>query len=61
MLVLPYNSESVLDQAGIDRKSNMVKHSIGTGHVPVCMKDIQILTKGFNYCKFKRKYTKHCS
>ena len=25
------------------------------GHSPVYMKDFQILTKGFNYCKFKRK------
>ena len=25
------------------------------GHPPVYMKDFQILTKGFNYCKFKRK------
>ena len=26
-----------------------------TGQPPVCMKDFQILTKGFSHCKFKRK------
>ena len=47
--------ERVLEHAGKDRKSNIVKHSMDTGHPPVCMKDFQILTKGFNHCKFKRK------
>ena len=47
--------ERVLEHAGKDRKSNMVKHSMDTGHPPICMKDFQILTKGFNHCKFKRK------
>ena len=50
--------ERVLGQTGKDRKSNMVKHSMGTGRPPVCMKDFQILTKGFNHCKFKRKICK---
>ena len=44
-----------LDHAEKDRKSNMVKHSTDIGHPPVYMKDFQILTKGFNHCKFKRK------
>ena len=50
--------ERVLEHAGKDRKSNMVKHSMDTGHPPLCMKDFQILTMGFNYCKFKRKIYK---
>ena len=33
----------------------MVKHSMDTGHPPICMKYFQILTKGFKHCKFKRK------
>ena len=45
----------ILDDSGKDRKSNMVKHSMDTGYPPVCMKDFQILTNGFNQCKFKRK------
>ena len=47
--------ETVLEHAGKDRKSNMVKHSMDTGHPPVCKKDFQILAKGFNHRKFKRK------
>ena len=47
--------ERVLEHAGKDRKSNMIKHSMDTGHPPVCVKDFQILPKGFNHCKFKRK------
>ena len=47
--------ERVLDHAGKDRKSNMVKCSMDTGHPSVCMKDFQILRKRFNYWKFKRK------
>ena len=47
--------ERALEHAGKDRKSNMVKHSMDTGHPPVCTKDFQILTKGYNHCKFKRK------
>ena len=50
--------ERVLDHAGKDRKSNMVKHNMDTGHPPVCMKDFQILTKRFNHCKFMRKICK---
>ena len=50
--------ERVLDQAGKDRKFNMVKHSMDTGPPRVCRKDIQILTKGFKHCKFKRKICK---
>ena len=50
--------ERVLEHAGKDRKSNMVKHSMDTSHPPLCMKDFQILTMGFNYCKFKRKIYK---
>ena len=41
--------EKVLEHAGKDRKSNMVKHSMDTDHPPVCMKDFQILKKGFNH------------
>ena len=29
-----------------------------TDHQPVCMKDFQMLTKGFNHCKFNRKICK---
>ena len=47
--------ERVHDHAEKDKKSNMVKHSMDKGHPPVCMKDFQILTKGFNHIKFKRK------
>ena len=50
--------ERVLDHAVKDRKSNMVKHSMGTGHPPLFMKDFQILAKGFNHCQFKRKICK---
>ena len=46
--------EIVLEHAGEDKKSNMVKHSMDTSHPLVCMKVFQILTK-FNHCKFKRK------
>ena len=46
--------ERVLDHAGKDRKSNMVKHSMDTGHLPKCIKDFQILTKEINHSKFKR-------
>ena len=45
----------ILDDSGKDRKSNMVKHNMDTGYPLVCMKDFQILTNGFNQCKFKRK------
>ena len=45
----------VLEHAGKDKRPNMVKHNMDTGHPPVCMKDFQILTKRFNHCKFKRK------
>ena len=31
------------------------KHSIDTGHPPVCKKDFHAITKGFNHFKFKRK------
>ena len=48
-------SDRVLDHAKKDRKSNMFKHSIDSGHPPVCMKSFKILTKGFNHCKFKNK------
>ena len=50
--------ERVLEHAGKDRKSNMFKHSMDTDHPLVCMKDFQILTEGFNHCKFKRKICK---
>ena len=50
--------ERVLDHAGKDRKFNMVKHSMDRGRPPVCRKDIQILTKGSQHCKFKRKICK---
>ena len=33
----------------------MVKHSMETGHPPVCMKEFHILIKVFDYYKFKRK------
>ena len=47
--------DRVLEHAGKDRKSNIVKHSMDTGQPPVCMKDFQVLTKGFSHWKFKRK------
>ena len=47
--------ERVLEHAGKGKRSNIVKHSMGTGRPPVCMKDFQILTKWFKHCKFKRK------
>ena len=50
--------ERVLEHAGKDRKSNTFKYSMDTGHPLVCMKDFQILAKGFNHCKFKRKICK---
>ena len=28
---------------------------MAAGHPQVCLKDFQILTKGFSHCKFKRK------
>ena len=37
--------ERVLEHAEKGKRSNIVKHSIGTGRPPVCMKDFQILTK----------------
>ena len=45
----------VVEHAGKDRRSNIVKHSMETGHPPVYMKDFQILTKRFSHCQFKRK------
>ena len=39
--------ERVLEDSGKDIKSNMVKQSMDISHPPVCMKDFQILTKGF--------------
>ena len=53
--------ERVLDHAGKDKKSNMARKSMDRSHPPVCMKDFQILTKGFNHCKLKRKYEQQCS
>ena len=50
--------EKVLEHAGKDRKSDMVKHSMDIGHPPVCVIDFQILTKGFSHCKFKRNKCK---
>ena len=47
--------ERVLKHAVNDKKSNIVRHSMDTGHPPVCIKDFQILTKGFNHCKFESK------
>ena len=47
--------ERVLGHAGNDKDANMVKNSVNIGHPPACMKDFQILTKGFNNCKFMRK------
>ena len=47
--------ERVLEHARKDRKSNMVIYGMDTGHPLVCMIDFQILTKGFNHCKFQRK------
>ena len=41
--------ERVLDDAGKDRKFNMVKQSMDTSYSSVCMKDFQILTKRFLY------------
>ena len=47
--------EGILDHPGKDKKSNLVKHSMVTGHPLVCMKHFQILINGFNHCTFKRK------
>ena len=46
--------ERDLNHAGKGRESNLVKHSMNTDHPTVYMKDFQILTKGFNHCKFKK-------
>ena len=48
--------ERVLEHAGKDRKSTMVKPSMDTGHPLACMENFQVLTKGFNHCKFKSWY-----
>ena len=37
--------ERVLDHAGKDRISNMVKHSMDTSHLPVCIKIYSIAHK----------------
>ena len=47
--------ERVLEHAGKDRRSSIVKRSMDTCHPPVCIKDFLILTKGFSHYKFKRK------
>lgn len=36
--------ERVLDLAGKDRRTNMVKHSMDKGHPPECINVFQILT-----------------
>ena len=46
--------ERDLNHAGKGRESNLVKHSMNTDHPTVYMKNVQILTKGFNHCKFKK-------
>ena len=44
--------EKVLDHAGIDRKSNMVKPSMDSGHPSACMKDFQNLKTVIEFKKY---------
>ena len=46
--------ERVKDHNGRDKSSHLVKHSIESGHDPVCHGNFRILDKGYNNT-FKRK------
>ena len=47
--------ERVKDHNGRDKSSNLVKHSIESGHNPVCQGNFRILEKGYiNTCKRRK-------
>ena len=48
-------SERVMEHAGKDNKSHMLKHTLQSGHPSVSSNDFRILQKGYNNNKVKRK------
>ena len=48
-------NERVLEHAGKDKKSHMVQHNLQSGHPSVSLNEFEILGKGFNNNRMKRK------
>ena len=48
-------NERVMEHAGKNNKSYMLKHRLQSGHPPVSPNDFRILQKGYNNNKVKRK------
>ena len=47
--------ERIMEHAGKDNKSHMLKHTLRSGHPLVSPNDFRILQKGYNNSKVKRK------
>ena len=48
-------NERVLEHAGKDKKSHMLRHTLQSGHPPVSLNDFKVLVKGFKNNRTKRK------
>ena len=48
-------NERIMEHAGKDNKSHMLKHTLQSGHPSVSPNDFRILQKGYNNNKVKRK------
>ena len=48
-------NERIMERAGKDNKSHMLKHTLQSGHPSVSANDFRILQKGYNNSKVKRK------
>ena len=48
-------NERVLEHAGKDKKSNMLRHTLQSGHPSVSLNEFKTLGKGFNNNRVKRK------
>ena len=48
-------NERIMEHAGKDNKSHMLKHALQSGHPSVSPNDFRILQKGYNNSKVKRK------
>ena len=48
-------NERIMEHAGKDNKSHMLKHALQSGHPSVSPNDFRILQKGYNNNKVKRK------
>ena len=48
-------NERVLEHAGKDKKSHMLRHTLQSGHPSVSLNEFKILRKGFNNNRVKRK------